>query len=690
MTELIPPKADRKDHKITYHGHEFVDSYFWLRNKESPEVLNYLNSENEYSKNKMSFTDQLQEDLYNEMVTRTKEDDESVPEKNGPYYYYYRIEKGKNYRIYCRRKNLDSKSTEEIILDLNTLAEGKKFFSLGDYDISQDHKLIAYSVDYSGYENYLLFVKNLETKDVYSFEISELSDTIIWGTDNNTIFYCKRDKIHRSSFVYKTRLEYINIDPEKKNFSEELLYYEPDEMFSTVIKKSKDNRYLFITSDSKETSEVRFFDFKSNKINLFRERSFSVIYFLYHRNDHFYILSNEKAINFKVLKVKVDNYQDTHLWEEIIPENQKVKIDSLEMFNEFIVVHNRKNGLKNLTIFSEEGNSWHDIEFKEPIYTLNNRNSPSNYEFNSTVFRFYYESMKTPKTVYDCDMKSKTLVVKKQDEIYGGFDTSNYEMKREFVKAIDGVKIPISIIYSKNMIKNGSSPLFLYGYGSYGIAIDPGFNTHAFSLIDRGFIFVIAHIRGGGEMGRPWYLDGKYLKKKNTFTDFIAVAEYLIAEKYTNSAKLAISGGSAGGLLIGSVINMRPDLFKVAKLNVPFVDVINTMMDASIPLTTFEYEEWGNPNNKEFFDYMLSYSPYDNLKAQDYPHILVTAGLNDPRVHYWEPAKYVSKLRYLKTDLNDLLFKINMGAGHAGASGKYIFLKELAFEYAFVLSYINK
>lgn len=682
MMQVEKPIAKKKDHKIKYHNVEFNDPYFWLREKESSEVIDYLKSENAYFEKHMEPHKDLEEEIYQEFIHRTKEDDESVPAKYGDFYYYHRIEKSKNYRIYCRKKGLDG--PEEIILDQNILAEGKDFTSLGSFDVSIDHKYLAYTIDFSGYENYQLFIKDLSNGELIEFEINDLDGSIEWGLDNSTIYFCKRDTIHRSAYNYKGTFDIGN----KESFKEDLLYYESDEIYFTYMNKTRDNKFIMITSQSSETTEVRFLDLETQELKLFSERKFSVLYYLYYRNGYFYILTNDRAINFKVMRVKINEYLDSSKWETFVAGNESVKIDSLSMFEKFIVLYNRKNGLKNVSIFTEQKNDWHDIKFPESVYTINDRSFPANHEYKVEFVRLAYESLKTPLTIYDYHVFTRELELQKEEEIFGGFDPENYISERKFVKASDGAEIPVSILYLKSTTLDGSHPAYLYGYGSYGSSIEPSFNPYMLSLIDRGFVYAIAHIRGGGEMGRKWYLDGKYLKKKNTFTDFIQVAEYLISEKYTSASKLAISGRSAGGLLMGAVINMRPDLFKVVRTNVPFVDVINTMMDASIPLTTFEYEEWGNPNDKEYFDYMLSYSPYDNIKAQNYPHILITASLNDSRVHYWEPAKFVAKLRTLKADSNDLFFRVNMGAGHGGSSGKYTYLKEMASEYVFVLTHI--
>lgn len=686
MTDITPPIAPKKDHTIVYHGKDYQDPYFWLRNKEAPEVIDYLTKENQFFEQKMHPYDALVDELYQELISRTKEDDKSVPEKHGPFYYYYRIEKGKNYRIYCRKKdNLESQ--EEVFLDLNKLAEGKKFLHMGSYDISPDHSFIAYTMDFSGYENFTLFIKNLITGETREFEVSNLDNQILWGLDNNTLFYCKRDKIHRSSYNYKGIINFENKNQTKPE--EELLYFEPDEVYDTALNKTKDEKYIIITSSSKETTEVRFYNLKDNTLHLFCERTFSILYYLFHQHDYFYILTNEQAVNFKVLRVRVENFQDKSKWEDFVPANDERNFTNLEMFDHFIVLYNRKNGLKNISIYNMETKTWHDVALPEPIYAINYRSSPANYEYKANVLRFYYESLKTPISVYDYNMSTQEMTLLKKDEIKN-FEPDNYVMKREFASARDGTQIPLSVVHLKSLATDKPNPTYLYGYGSYGMSIEPGFNANIISLLERGFIYIIAHIRGGGEMGRPWYLNGKYLSKKNTFKDFVDAAQFLIKQNYTNSSKLTIAGRSAGGLLMGAVLNMAPQLFKVAVMGVPFVDVINTMMDETIPLTTFEWEEWGDPRKKEFFDYMSSYSPYDNITKQNYPNILVTAGLNDSRVAYWEPAKFVSKLRQYKTDNNELLFKINMDAGHSGASGKYTYLKELAYEYAFILSYIAK
>ncbi len=685
MQEITPPIAKKNQYIIRYHGKDFSDPYFWLRNKDSAEVLDYLKNENTFFEQSMQPHADLVENIYQELIKRTKEDDESVPEKYGSYYYYYRIEKDKNYKIYCRKhQTLDA--PEEIILDLNKLAEGKKFIDLGSFDISLDHFFIAYTIDFDGYENFSLFIKNLTSGETKEYAISNLDNQVFWGLDNNTVFYCKRDTIHRPCYNYKGTFDFNDNDQNK--FTEELLYFEPDEIYYSVMNKTKDGKFIILTSHSYETTEVRFYDLQANKLELFCERTYSILYFLFHHNGFFYIMTNDHAVNFKVLRVKVSEFRDKTKWEEFVPANDAMKIDSLEMFEKFIVMYNRKNGLQSISVYTVDSQIWSDIDLPESLFTINNRSSPENYEFKSTSVRFYYDSLKTPKSVYDYDMTNHTLTLKKRDVIFE-FNPDEFTMRREFVTVHDGTKVPISIIHAKTLTFDTPQPTYLYGYGSYGLTVDPGFNPNIISLLKRGFVYIIAHIRGGGEMGRQWYLAGKYLTKKNTFTDFIDVAQFLIDQKYTTADKLTIVGRSAGGLLMGAVLNMAPQLFKAVIMGVPFVDVINTMMDETIPLTTFEWEEWGDPRKKEFFDYMLSYSPYDNIKQQNYPNILVTAGLNDPRVAYWEPAKFVAKLRQFKTDTNDLFFKINLSAGHMGSSGKYEYLKELAFEYAFILTHIE-
>jgi oligopeptidase B len=692
ILELKPPMAERIKKVNKYNDDEIIDYYYWLREKQNPKVIEYLNAENEYTKAMMEHTKPLQDEIYNELVTREKEDDESVPEKIDNYYYYKRIEKGKNNKIYCRKKDsLDA--PEEIILDVNKLAEGKKYCSLGNVKTSPNHKYIAYTADYFGNEKYVLYVKDLETSKEKEIKIENLAHVVIWGNDSKSVFYQKKDKIDNPNLVFS----HDNIH-KFEDSNESLIFHEKRTNKYLSVYKTKDKKYLFFNSGSKDSTEIFFYDLEEKQspsqeiVNFVPEKK-NVLMEVTHNNGYFYVLTNEDAINFKIMRVKAEFYADKTKWEEFLPHNEKLFVFDIEMFKNYIVVHVRKNGLKNIMVYTISEKKWHDIEFEDELYSINDANVPANYEFDTDILRFEYSSLNIPSTIIDYDMSTRKKEIKKVYEVFN-FDKDNYITERGFAKAEDGTNIPVSIIYHKDIKKDGNNKAMLYGYGSYGYAMDPSFMSYIISLLDRGFVYAIAHIRGGSELGWQWYLDGKYLKKKNTFTDFIACAKYLCSNGYTTAEKLSIRGGSAGGLLIGAVINIEPELCKVAILDVPFVDVINTMMDATIPLTTLEYEEWGDPNEIEYYKYMKSYSPYDNLKPEKgfkYPHILVTAGLNDPRVQYWEPAKYVAKLRTLKNeDGNKLLLKTNMGAGHRGLSGKYEYLKEVAFRYAFLIDSLNE
>ncbi len=672
------PKAKQVEHRDTTHGDVRIDQYYWLRERENQEVINYLEEENAYTEKLTEHTKKMQEKLYEEMVGRIKETDLSVPVKEDDYYYYTRTEEGKNYRIYCRKKG-SLEAAEEVLLDGNQLAEGKEYFALRSFEVSDDHKLLAFAADYNGSEQYDIYVKNLETGKMLKDEIKTTGGSITWANDNETFFYTMLDPARRPYQLYRHKLGTTN---------DEMVFEEKDESFFLGAYKTKSDRYIFIALGSQVTNEYRYLeaDNPTGKFKLFAERKQNEEYSVTHHGDDFYIVTNDEALNFKVMKTSVGQTDRRH-WETFIPHDEKVLVSNVEAFKNHLVVYGREGGFKNISIINLENNQKHEVEFPEPVYTYRGSENP---DFNTNLVRFTYTSPITPNTVYDYDMNSKKFILKKEYEVLGGYDKSNYITERTFATAKDGTKVPISIAYKKGLKKNGKNPCFLQGYGSYGYSYDPAFTSTRISLMDRGFVYALAHIRGGSEMGRQWYEDGKYLKKKNTFTDFIACAEHVISEKYTTKERLAIQGGSAGGLLMGAVTNMRPDLFAAVVADVPFVDVINTMLDETIPLTVIEYEEWGNPNNKEYYDYMKSYSPYDNVEAKDYPHMLVTAGLNDPRVQYWEPAKWTAKLREVKTDDNVLVLKTNMGAGHGGASGRYERLKEVAFEYAFVIDKVGE
>jgi oligopeptidase B len=622
----------------------------------------------------MSSVKPLQETLYHEMVSRIKETDDSVPIKWGSYFYYHRTEKDKQYKIYCRKKE-SLQAPEEIILDANQLASGKDYFSLGVFRVSPDHRLLAYSVDTAGSEKYTLYVKDLTTGANLSESIPDTYYGMEWGNDNRTIFYNTVDAAWRPFRLYRHVLE----TPHEEDV---LLFEEKDERFFLEISKSRSERFIFMNLGSKRSSEAHYLDADSpaGDFKIFQPRENDHEYTVEHHENSFYIVTNLHAVNFRLMRTSV-YLTGKDQWEEILAHREDTLVEGVDAFRDFIVVYERIRGVKNIRIIDVISGSDHCIDFQEPVYTV----SPGgNAEYDSTVLRFVYTSLTVPPSTFDYRMTDRTRELKKQEEVIG-YDPALYQSERLMASAPDGAQIPISLVYKKGMNRDGNNPLLLYGYGSYGITVEPSFSSSRVSLLDRGFIFAMAHIRGGQDMGRPWYDDGKLLKKKNTFTDFIACAEFLINEQYTSKEKLAITGGSAGGLLMGAVINMRPELFNAVVAKVPFVDVVNTMLDASLPLTVTEYEEWGDPNQKEFFDYILSYAPYENVESKGYPHMLVTAGLNDPRVSYWEPAKWVAKLRSMKTDKNLLLLKTNMAAGHGGASGRYDYLKEIAFEYAFLL-----
>ena len=676
---LTPPVAKTDSKVDTVHGEARVDNYFWLREKSNPEVIAYLETENKYTEAMMQHTEDFQEQLYQELLGRIKETDLSVPEKIDDYYYYTRTEEGKQYPIYCRKQgNLEA--VEEILLDQNALSEGHEYLEVGVYKISPNHQLLAYSTDTTGGESYTLYIKDLNTGQLLADQIPNTYYSVEWASDNQTLFYTTLDAAKRPYKLYRHQL---GSDPA----ADPLIYHETDESFFLDISKTRSKAYLLMELENINTSEVRYLeaDQPTGDFNVVSPRQSELEYSVEHHSDQFFIVTNADAVNFKLMRASVNNPSRAN-WQEMIPHREAVKLDGVSAFQNHLVISEREDGLQKIRVRNLATDEEHAVAFPEPVYTVRQGRNP---EFNTTTLRFNYASLVTPMSVFDYQMDARTRELKKQDEVLGGYDPSLYESERIFAKAADGTPVPISIVYKKGLTRDGGNPLLLYGYGSYGINSDPYFSSNRLSLLDRGFIYAIAHIRGGEEMGRAWYEKGKLLHKKNTFTDYIACAENLIAEKYTASDKLAIQGGSAGGLLMGAVTNMRPELFEIVVAKVPFVDVVNTMLDASIPLTVVEYDEWGNPNEKMFYDYIKSYSPYDNIEAKAYPHILVTAGLNDPRVHYWEPAKWTAKLRTLKTGDNRLLLKTEMGAGHGGPSGRYDYLKEMAFEYAFIFDLLG-
>lgn len=669
-----PPVAQKIPHENIYHGQKFVDEYHWLREPDNPLVIDYLEAENAYTEAVMAPLKKWEDTLYQEIIGRIRETDWSVPTKLGDYYYYDRHVAGRQYAIHCRQKG-SLTAVEEIVLDENELARDLAYFDLGVLETSPDHRFLAYSHDTNGSESYTLFIKNLETGNHLPERIPNTAD-VVWANDNRTIFYTVLDETRRPYRLYR---HCLGTDPR----DDHLVYEEKDGGFYLHVDKTKDDAYVLIHVSSQITSEVRFLraDDPTGDFKLIHPRHYGMEYQVEHHAGQFLILTNDKARNFKLMTTAADTPGKAN-WQELLPYDDAVKIDDIEPFAAKLVVYSREKGLPTIRIMDYQANNIHSIHFPEPCYDLEHNWNPDYY---SPTVRFTYQSFITPRSVFDFDLITCERTLQKEYSVLGHYHRADYETVRLFAPAKDGVEIPISLVYRKGTVQNGANVMYLQGYGSYGLSLDPAFSYSRISLLDRGVICGLAHVRGGSEMGRQWYEHGKLRHKKNTFNDFIACAEYLIAQNWTSPNHLVINGGSAGGLLMGAVTNMRPDLFKAVVADVPFVDVINTMMDESLPLTVVEYDEWGDPRQREFFDYMRSYSPYDNVTAGAYPIMLVTAGLNDPRVAYWEPAKWVAKLRAAKTDTHLLLLKTNMGAGHGGASGRYDRYREAAFEYAFIL-----
>ncbi|MBD0825367.1 S9 family peptidase [Aestuariibaculum marinum] len=682
MTEskvlATPPKATIKPKELTMHGDVRIDNYYWLNERENPEVIDYLNAENDYTKAVMSHTEGFQKELFEEMKGRIKEDDTTVPYKLNGYWYITRYEKGKDYPVYARKKEtLDA--PEEVLFDCNAMAEGHSFFNLGSISISPDNTMASFSLDTVGRRQYTIQVKNLVTGEIYPDKIENTTSSSTWASDNKTLFYCIKDEVTlRSSKIMKHKL-----GSEAKDDVE--VFHETDDTFNTFVYKTKSKKYIVIGSSSTLTTEYRILnaDTPDGEFRMFQERQRDLEYSIAHYNDQFYIIANnDGATNFQLLKTHEDATSIEN-WQEVISHRKDVLLEDIEIFKDYLVVNERENGLNNLRIMSWDGKEDYYLPFESETYTTYIGNNP---DFDSDVLRYGYNSLTSPSSVVDYNFKTQTKEIKKEQEVLGGkFDKNNYESKRVWATARDGVKVPISLVYKKGTKLDGTSPLLQYAYGSYGHTIDPSFSSVRLSLLDRGFIYAIAHIRGGEYLGRDWYETGKLLTKLNTFYDFIDCSKYLIEENYTSADHLYAYGGSAGGLLMGAVMNMNPELYHGIIAAVPFVDVVTTMLDDSIPLTTGEYDEWGNPNEEEYYHYMKSYSPYDNVDAKAYPNTLVTTGLHDSQVQYWEPAKWVAKLRELKTDSNKLLLHTDMDSGHGGASGRFESLKEVALEYAFLL-----
>ncbi|GAA4647401.1 oligopeptidase B [Pontixanthobacter gangjinensis] len=676
--DIKAPTAKKVAKELEKHGDVRIDNYFWMNQREDPEVIAYLEAENEYNEKMTSHTKEFQEKLFEEMKGRIKEDDESVPYKLNGYWYITRFEKGFDYPIYSRKKeSLDA--PEEIMFNVNDMAKDYEYYSLGGLNVSMNNKLVAFGTDTLSRRKYTIRIKNLETGEIYDEEIKNTTGGSTWANDNRTLYYTKKDpQTLRSYRIYK---HILGTDPKE----DQLVYEEEDETFNTYVYKSKSREYIIIGSHSTLTTEYRFLDADKpeGEFTVFQPRQRGLEYSISHFDDHFYVVTNkDKATNFKLMKTPVDN-TGMENWVDVIPHRKDFLLEDIDIFKEYLVVSERTNGLNKIRIIRWDNNKEYYIPFDNETYTAYTSINP---DFDTDLLRYSYNSLTTPTSVVEYNMKTGDKKVLKEQEVLGGnFDKNNYVSERLWATADDGTKVPVSLVYRKGIKKDETNPLLQYAYGSYGSTIDPYFSSVRLSLLDRGFIYAIAHIRGGEYLGREWYEDGKLFTKRNTFTDFIDVSHFLINENYTSSQHLYAMGGSAGGLLMGAVVNMAPNLYNGVIAAVPFVDVVTTMLDDSIPLTTGEYDEWGNPNNKDYYEYMKSYSPYDNVEAQDYPNMLVTTGLHDSQVQYWEPAKWVAKLRELKTDNNVLLLHTNMDTGHGGASGRFEALKEVAEEYSFLL-----
>lgn len=673
MVKKVPLRLEK-------HGHVRVDDYYWLRERTNPEVLAYLNAENQRAEKAMAHTKAFEEKLFAEIKGRIKQTDMSVPYKRDDYYYFTRYEEGKEYPIYSRRRG-SLGPPEEVMLDGNQLAQGHEFFSIGGSAVSSGQDLLAYAIDTQGRRIHTAYVKNLRTGELLPDKLPEVTENLAWANDNRTLFYAKQDPTTLRQYqIYR---HVVGSDPA----TDTLIYQEDDETFVAYIYKTKSKKFLMIVSTQTLSQEYRYLDANTPtgefKVFLARQREHE--YHVDHFQDRFLIRTNDQAKNFRLMATPVDQIEKTY-WSELIPHRNDVYLSDFDIFKDHLVVEERRRGLTEIRVIPWLGGQGHYLTFDEPAYRAH---LGSNFEFDTQKVRFEYTSLKTPSSIYDYDMTTRQRALLKREEVLGGFDPENYASERLYARADDGTEIPLSLVYRKGLKRDGNNPLLLYGYGSYGVSIDAAFASPRLSLIDRGFVYAIAHIRGGQEMGRQWYEDGKLLKKRNTFTDFIACAEFLIGEGFTNPDRLFALGRSAGGLLMGAIANLRPDLFKGIVAEVPFVDVVTTMLDTSIPLTTGEYDEWGDPNDKKFYDSMLAYSPYDNVEAKAYPNMLITGGLHDSQVQYWEPAKWAAKLRELKTNNTRVILKTNMEAGHGGATGRFRRHQETAYSYVFLLDLVG-
>ncbi len=676
-TAVTPPIAKRVEHRETWHGETVVDEYHWLREKSNPEVIEYLEAENAYAEAMTHRLKPFQETLYKEMLGRIKQNDLSVPTRRGDYFYYARTDEGKQYSIQCRRKG-SMDAPEEVLLDSNELAAGNGFLALGAFAVSDDENLLAYTTDSTGFRQHTLHVKDLRTGETLA-DTAERVTSLEWAADNKTLFLTTEDPVNkRSDRAWRHTLGEATSEP---------LYEEKDECFRVHVARTHDKKFVLLYIKSTDSTEYHYLpsDRPGDSFQMFLAREMHHRYRVDHREGQFYIRTNKDAKNFQIVTAP-DADPSPKNWKVFVPHQSNVLIEGLDLFKDFAVVFELSNALHAMRMIDFRTGQWHTITFPEPVYSTFLIGNP---EYDAQTFRYTYHSFVTPWSVFDYDMDTHEATLLKQQEVLGGYDPEQYACERLWATARDGAQVPISIVYKKGLRRDGKAPLWLYAYGSYGAGLSASFSDQRLSLLDRGMAFAIAHVRGGNEMGEDWRADGMLMKKKNTFYDFIDCAEYLIDEKWTSKDRLVIEGASAGGLLMGAVVNMRPDLFHAVLAAVPFVDVINTMMDASVPLTTNEYLVWGNPTEKAAYDYMKEYSPYDNLQPRHYPAMLVTAGLNDSQVMYWEPAKYVARMRALKTDGNPLLLKTNMGAGHSGPSGRYDRLQEQAFEYAWMMSQVG-
>jgi oligopeptidase B len=676
--ELTPPVARINPRIDIVHGETRVDDYHWLRERHNPEVMAYLEAENRHTEAAMRHTEVLQESLYQEMRDRIQETDLSVPERRDQYLYYTRTQAGRQYPIFCRRRD-EAGAAEEILLDQNPLATGHPYFRIGALEVSPDHRLLAYAVDTSGAEDFTVFIKDLSTGELLSERLQRTSSRMAWANDSRTIFYAVLDEARRPCRLYRHAVG-------SAQSADVLLFFEPDASFYLDISRTRSRRFLLLDLSSHSTSEVWFAsaDDPVAGFQVVQSRQAGVEYAVTHHGERFFITTNDSAPNFRLVEVPVDRPSKEN-WRAVLPARSDVKLDSADAFERHLVVYERQGGLTQIRIIDLATGAEHLVPFPEPVYAVRPHANP---EFETTTLRFTYTSLVTPNSVVEYDLATHTWTVRKQT-VVRGYTRADYRSERVFATAPDGVQVPISLVYRLPLDLDGARPLLLSGYGAYGLSYDPVFSSNILSLLDRGFVLAIAHVRGGEELGRAWYEAGRRFNKRTSFTDFIAAAEHLVGQGYTAPERLVINGGSAGGLLIAAVTNLRPDLFRAVLAEVPFVDVVNTMLDATLPLTVIEYDEWGNPNDPAAYSYICSYSPYDNVAARDYPHMLITAGLNDPRVAYWEPAKWAAKLRATKTDTNRLLLRTSMATGHGGASGRYDSLREAAFKYAFVLDVLG-